>query len=84
MSKITIKANNCPICLGQLTYEPIGSYGTLYNVSKKTGKPLKRRLRRVHYETEYELLYCMRCKRNFNFKWKDDALYLLHETDDEG
>ena len=38
-----VKAIKCLKCGGRLTYETIGSYGDLYDIDVRTGKPCKTR-----------------------------------------
>ena len=83
MSKITTIAMFCPICRGQLTYETIGSYGDLYRVGKTTGKPAKKRFSRQHYECcDGEMLYCLECGENFEFKWVQGVLFLSYNEEE--
>ena len=62
-----IRARRCPKCDGRLIFEAIGSYGDLYNVNIKTGKPCKKPEHRAHYEYGDYTVYCQQCYTTFEF-----------------
>lgn len=73
-----VKAIKCLKCGGRLTYETIGSYGDLYDIDIRTGKPCKTRKKRIHYEHDDIMIYCSQCGNNYDFIQNDkDGSYLI-------
>lgn len=73
-----IKASKCPRCSGRLTFEAIGSYGDLFDIDVRTGKPCKTRKKRIYYEHGDIMIYCPRCGNNYDFKQNhEDDSYLI-------
>ena len=84
MNGISVQASRCPKCGGRLLYEELNSYGDIYGVSPKTGKPYKKRRRRQFYGgSDDQMLYCMSCGTNYDFRWRDDVLYLYYEPKED-
>ena len=81
-----IKASRCPKCREKLTYEELGSYGDTYDISVKTGKPLRKRRKRFHYNHEDAMVYCIGCGEGYEFEYREDGIYIQfdEEEDDDG
>ena len=78
-----IKAGRCPKCYGRLTYEEIGSYGDTYDIGVKTGRPLRKRKERFHYNHEDSMVYCMNCGKNYEFEYKEDGIYIIFGAEED-
>lgn len=66
-------AKFCLKCRGPLTFELIGNYGDLYNISIKTGKISRTRKKRIHYEHSRDaMIYCSSCGTNYDYQVKSN------------
>ena len=66
----------CPECGGNLIYEAMGSYGTLYYV-RKDGH-IGRRLKSIMYEHSGDaMVYCSECSIGYEFRNTEDGIRLV-------
>lgn len=70
----------CPECGGNLIYEAIGSYGTLYYV-RKDGR-IGRRLKSIRYEHSGDaMVYCLKCSSGYEFRNTENGIELVGVED---
>lgn len=71
-----IKATKCPKCWGRLYYETIGSYGDVFLLGVKSPGTIGKKVCREHYEHEDDMVYCLSCGTNYEFKVDNDVVYI--------
>lgn len=66
----------CPECGGNLIYEAIGNYGTLYYV-RQDGR-VGRRLKSIMYEYSGDVMvYCSKCSNGYEFRNTKNGIQLV-------
>ena len=66
----------CPECGGNLIYEAIGNYGTLYYV-RQDGR-VGRRLKSIMYEHSGDaMVYCSKCSSGYEFRNMENGIQLV-------
>ena len=66
----------CPECGGNLIYEAIGSYGTIYYVCKD-GR-IGRKLKSIQYEHSGDaMVYCAECCSGYEFRRTENGIELV-------
>lgn len=78
-----MRASRCPECMGRLVFETVGTYGDIFDLLVKTGRPSNKRKARVHYEHNGEdsMVYCCDCGENY--RWKQDSAGVIYIDYDE-